>query len=57
MARINVDFMDFICVNFETNKILKSAISLYKKLGFKDLTTKNCSPYSRCDVQMELFLD
>ena len=42
-------------VYLETNSVLKPAISLYKKLGFKD-TEGYCSPYARCNVQMELIL-
>lgn len=40
----------------ETNSVLTPAISLYKKLGFKKVETKE-SPYCRCDYQMELILD
>lgn len=40
-------------VYLETNSILTPAINLYKKLGFKD-TQGYCSPYARCNVQMEL---
>lgn len=36
----------------ETNSSLTPAISLYKKLGFKDMSGED-SPYERCDVQME----
>ncbi|MEQ6167326.1 MULTISPECIES: GNAT family N-acetyltransferase [unclassified Ekhidna] len=42
-------------VYLETNSVLKPAISLYRKLGFKD-TEGYCSPYARCNVQMELIL-
>lgn len=42
-------------VYLETNSILKPAIHLYQKLGFKD-TKGYCSPYARCNVQMELVL-
>lgn len=38
-------------VYLETNSILKTAIHVYKKLGF--VPDKGyCSPYRRCDVQM-----
>jgi len=37
----------------ETNSKLKPAISLYQKLGFKEVSS-TCSPYVRCDLQMEL---
>lgn len=39
----------------ETNSVLTPAINLYKKLGFKD-TSGQESPYSRCNLQMELVL-
>lgn len=39
----------------ETNSVLKPAIALYKKLGFKE-ACGHASPYSRCNVQMELKL-
>lgn len=37
----------------ESNTILKPAISLYHKLGFKKITGKP-SPYERSNIQMEL---
>jgi len=39
----------------ESNTILKPAISLYHKLGFKKVTG-NPSPYERCNIQMEMGL-
>ncbi len=39
----------------ETNSSLTPAIRLYEKLGFKNSCGHN-SPYSRCNVQMELTL-
>jgi DNA-binding MarR family transcriptional regulator/N-acetylglutamate synthase-like GNAT family acetyltransferase len=36
----------------ETNAALKPAIALYRKLGFTEVTG-GCSPYARCNVQME----
>lgn len=42
-------------IYLETNSVLKPAINLYKKLGFKD-TAGYSSPYARCNVQMELKL-
>lgn len=42
-------------IYLETNSVLKPAIQLYKKLGFKD-AKGYCSPYVRCNVQMELEL-
>lgn len=38
----------------ESNTILKPAINLYHKLGFKKITGIP-SPYERCNIQMELF--
>lgn len=39
----------------ESNTILKPAIRLYEKLGFKEI--KSCkTPYERCNIQMELML-
>ncbi|WP_436518007.1 GNAT family N-acetyltransferase [Ekhidna sp. To15] len=40
-------------VYLETNSVLKPAISLYYKLGFKDVEGYD-SPYNRCNVQMEM---
>ena len=39
----------------ESNTILKPAIGLYKKLGFREFSGEG-SPYQRCNIQMELFL-
>ena len=39
----------------ESNTILKPAIGLYHKLGFKKITGEP-SPYERCNIQMELSL-
>ena len=39
----------------ETNSTLKPALSLYKKLGFSEVSGLS-SPYDRCNVQMELVL-
>jgi DNA-binding MarR family transcriptional regulator/GNAT superfamily N-acetyltransferase len=40
-------------VYLESNTLLKPAISLYHKLGFRKTTT-HPSPYERCNIQMEL---
>lgn len=40
----------------ESNSALRPAVTLYRKLGFRDSAARP-SPYSRCDVQMELLLD
>ena len=42
-------------IYLETNSVLKPAISLYRKLGFKDVEGY-CSPYARCNVQMILII-
>ncbi len=39
----------------ESNRILVPAVSLYKKLGFQEVTGIE-SPYERCDIQMEMSL-
>ena len=39
----------------ESNTILKPAIQLYKKLGFKEIDHIK-TPYKRCNIQMELKL-
>ena len=38
----------------ESNTVLKPAIRLYRKLGFKEVTTHIPSPYERSNIQMEL---
>ena len=40
-------------VVLETNSSLKPAIGLYRKLGFSEIARED-SPYSRCNVQMDL---
>ncbi|WP_207424328.1 bifunctional helix-turn-helix transcriptional regulator/GNAT family N-acetyltransferase [Desertivirga brevis] len=42
-------------IYLESNTILKPAISLYQKLGFKKVTGAP-SPYERCNIQMEVEL-
>jgi DNA-binding MarR family transcriptional regulator/N-acetylglutamate synthase-like GNAT family acetyltransferase len=42
-------------VYLESNTILKPAIHLYHKLGFRKITGR-LSPYERCNIQMELQL-
>ncbi len=42
-------------IYLESNRILKPAISLYLKLGFKEVVGIH-SPYERCNIQMELQL-
>lgn len=43
-------------VYLESNTVLKPAISLYYKLGFKRVFGQP-SPYDRCNIQMELSLE
>ncbi|WP_373074734.1 GNAT family N-acetyltransferase [Zeaxanthinibacter enoshimensis] len=43
-------------VYLESNTKLVPAISLYRKLGFRE-TRGYTSPYERCNIQMELVLD
>lgn len=40
----------------ESNTLLKPAINLYHKLGFKKVVGRN-TPYARCNIQMELLLN
>ncbi|RWU06523.1 bifunctional helix-turn-helix transcriptional regulator/GNAT family N-acetyltransferase [Pedobacter chitinilyticus] len=40
----------------ESNTLLKPAISLYHKLGFKKVVSR-ATPYARANIQMELVLD
>ena len=40
-------------IYLESNSVLKPAINLYEKLGFKHIKGA-ISPYERCDIQMEL---
>lgn len=42
-------------IYLESNTILKPAINLYHKLGFKKIAG-NPTPYKRCNIQMELSL-
>ena len=42
-------------IYLETNSVLKPAINLYYKLGFEEAKGYD-SPYSRCNLQMELVL-
>lgn len=43
-------------VYLESNTILKPAINLYNKLGFKKVVRQS-SPYQRCNIQMEVTLN
>jgi len=42
-------------IYLESNTILKPAISLYQKLGFKKVVGHS-TPYERCNIQMELII-
>ena len=42
-------------VFLESNTILGPAISLYRKLGFREIPSGD-SPYQRCNIQMEINL-
>ncbi|BDD09152.1 hypothetical protein FUAX_15840 [Fulvitalea axinellae] len=40
----------------DSNTILKPAISLYKKVGFKEIPVPKNTPYERCNIRMELMI-
>lgn len=40
----------------ESSRKLKPAINLYKKTGFREVPLTGRSPYSRCDIRMQLDL-
>jgi N-acetylglutamate synthase-like GNAT family acetyltransferase len=40
----------------ESNTLLSPAISLYRKLGFKEMPRTE-SPYARCNIQMEMMIE
>ncbi|HET7333108.1 GNAT family N-acetyltransferase [Dyella sp.] len=48
--------MDAKRLYLESNTRLESAIRLYRKLGFGEVTGAR-SPYERCNIQMELILE
>ncbi|WP_370515714.1 GNAT family N-acetyltransferase [Kangiella sp. HZ709] len=42
----------------DSNRKLETAIHLYRKLGFTEINkAKDDSPYQRCDITMEMFLN
>ena len=47
--------MNATSLYLESNRILTPAINLYHKLGFNEVVG-GCSPYTRCDIQMEMKL-
>lgn len=40
----------------DSNTLLKPAIGLYKKVGFREIPIENGSAYERCNIRMELNL-
>lgn len=40
----------------DSNTILTPAITLYHKVGFKEIPVPEDTPYERCNIRMELFL-
>ncbi|MDP3359793.1 MAG: GNAT family N-acetyltransferase [Lutibacter sp.] len=40
----------------DSNTKLKPAITLYNKVGFKEIPVPKDTPYERCNIRMELFL-
>ena len=40
----------------DSNTILKPAIQLYQKVGFKEIPVSTDSPYERCNIRMEIKL-
>ncbi|HTJ53657.1 MAG TPA: GNAT family N-acetyltransferase, partial [Cyclobacteriaceae bacterium] len=42
-------------IYLESNTILKPAINLYHKLGFKKIAG-HATPYERCNIQMEILI-
>lgn len=43
-------------VFLDSNRILKPAIQLYHKVGFKEIPVPKDSPYQRCNIRMELWV-
>lgn len=43
-------------VFLDSNRILKPAITLYHKVGFKEIPVPSDSPYQRCNIRMELYV-
>lgn len=44
------------CLFLDSNKKLTPAITLYNKVGFKEIPVPKDTPYERCDIRMELYL-
>ncbi len=43
-------------VFLDSNRSLTPAISLYHKVGFKEIPVPEDTPYERCNIRMELFI-
>lgn len=43
-------------VFLDSNRILEPAITLYHKVGFKEIPVPENSPYKRCNIRMELWV-
>jgi len=59
--------MMYYCINFagqsgweklflDSNTVLTPAITLYHKVGFKEIPVPEDTPYERCNIRMELFV-
>lgn len=57
----------YACINYagrtgvkrlflDSNTKLTPAITLYNKVGFKEIPDPNDTPYERCNIRMEMFL-
>lgn len=51
-----VEDADRLYLDHPQEKILEPAINLYRKLGFTPVQDE-ASPYDRCNIQMEIWLD
>ncbi|MBL4668999.1 MAG: GNAT family N-acetyltransferase [Flavobacteriales bacterium] len=40
----------------DSSKSLTPALTLYQKVGFKEIPVPEDTPYERCDIRMELYL-
>lgn len=40
----------------DSNTVLKPAIRLYRKVGFREIPVPEDSPYQRCNIRMELLI-
>lgn len=57
----------YYCINFagqqgwekvflDSNTVLTPAITLYHKVGFKEIPVPEDTPYERCNIRMELYV-